>query len=108
MTMNEVLMVAGMAIATFAIRYTMFAASSRIALAPWVLNALRYVPPVVLTAIVVPEVLLNDGALHLSLLNARLVGAIAAGVVGGLTQNLLLTIVLGMAVFFGWQGILSL
>ena len=61
----------------------------------------------VLTAIVVPEVLLSEGALHLSYLNARLAGAIAAGIVGGLTQNLLLTIVSGMVVFFSWQGLLN-
>ena len=106
--MNEVLMIMGMAIATFTIRYTMFGASSRITLSPALLNALRYVPPVVLTAIVVPEVLLSDGVLDLSYLNARLVGAIVAGVVCAMTRNLLFTIVLGMAAFFSWQGILSL
>lgn len=100
--MNEVLMLMGMAIATFTIRYVMFGASSRLTLSPALLNALRYVPPVVLTAIVVPEVVLQQGALHLGPDNPRLVGAIAAAFVGGLTQNLLLTIVVGMAVFFGW------
>lgn len=64
-------------------------------------------PPAVLTAIVVPEVLLSDGALHVSYMNARLVGAIAAIVVSRLTQNLLLTIVLGMATFFIWQGMVA-
>lgn len=106
--MTEVLMIAGMAIATFSIRYVMFGASSRIKLSPALLNTLRYVPPVVLTAIVAPEVLLSEGSLHLSYLNARLVGAIAAGIVCGLTRNLLLTIVLGMLTFFGWQGLLTI
>ena len=105
--MNEILIIAGMAVATFSIRYTMFGASSRITLSPALLNMLRYVPPVVLTAIVVPEVLLNDGSLHLSYLNARFMGAIAAIIIGKTTQNLLLTIVLGMLTFFGWQGILT-
>lgn len=105
--MNEVFLISGMAIATFSIRYVMFGVSSRIVLPPALLNSLRYVPPVVLTAIVVPEVLLSDGALSISYLNARLVGAITAAVVGSLTQNLLLTIVLGMVTFFGWQGLLS-
>ncbi len=108
MAMNEVLMISGMAIATFSIRYVMFGASSRIPLSPELISALRYVPPVVLTAIVAPEVLLRDGAIHFSYLNGRLVGAIAAGIVGGMTKNLLLTIVLGMAVFLGWQGLLNL
>ncbi|MEL6814965.1 MAG: AzlD domain-containing protein, partial [Cyanobacteria bacterium J06598_3] len=76
--MNEPLLIVGMMIATFSIRYLMFGASSRIVLPPALLNALRYVPPVVLTAIVVPEVLLNEGSLSVGHLNARLVGAIAA------------------------------
>ncbi|EDX85868.1 Branched-chain amino acid transport protein (AzlD) [Synechococcus sp. PCC 7335] len=106
--MNEVLIVGGMAIATFAIRYIMFGASSRIVLSPTLLNALRYVPPVVLTAIVVPEVLLNEGSLAVGYENARLVGASTAILVSLLTKNLLLTIVLGMATFFCWQTLLGL
>lgn len=106
--MNEFLLIFGMMIATFSIRYLMFGASSRIVLPPALLNALRYVPPVVLTAIVVPEVLLSEGSLSIGYLNARLVGAIAAILVSSATQNLLLTIVIGMATFFGWQGLLTL
>ncbi|MGC1310519.1 MAG: AzlD domain-containing protein [Phormidesmis sp.] len=106
--MNEVLLILGMAIATFSIRYLMFGASSRIKLSPALLNALRYVPPVVLTAIVVPEVLLSDGTLQVSYLNARLVGAIAAILVSATTRNLLLTIVIGMGAFFGWQALVTL
>ena len=105
--MNEVLIISGMAIATFTIRYLMFAASRRITFSPTLLSALRYVPPVVLTAIVVPEVLLHEGSLQVSYLNARLVGAIAAIIISSLTQNLLLTIVLGMIIFFSWQGLLT-
>ncbi|MGB3297463.1 MAG: AzlD domain-containing protein [Phormidesmis sp.] len=105
--MNEVLTIGGMAMLTFAIRYLMFGASSRITLSPALLNALRYLPPVILTAIVVPEVLLSEGTLEVSYLNARLVGAIAAIIVSSLTQNLLLTIVLGMAAFFGWQSFIA-
>ncbi|MEM8504961.1 MAG: AzlD domain-containing protein [Cyanobacteria bacterium P01_D01_bin.1] len=106
--MNEVLIIGGMAIATFAIRYLMFGASSRIVLSPTLLKALRYVPPVVLTAIVVPEVLLSGGSLAIGYENARLIGAIVAVLVSMLTKNLLLTIVLGMATFFGWQALLGL
>ena len=103
--MNEGLLILGMAITTFSIRYVMFGASSRIQLSPGLLNALRYVPPVVLSAIVVPEVMLNDGVLSVSFLNARLVGAIVAILISYFTRNLLLTIVIGMSVFFGWQSL---
>ena len=39
--------------------------------------------------------------------NARLIGVIAAIAVGWFTQNLLLTIVVGMLVYFGWQELLA-
>ena len=103
--MNEGLLIFGMMLATFSVRYVMFGASSRIKLSPALLNALRYVPPVVLSAIVVPEVLLSDGVLSVGVMNARLVGAIAAITVSYLTRNLLLTIIIGMVVFFGWQAL---
>ena len=103
--MNEGLLIVGMMLATFSVRYVMFGASSRIKLSPALLNALRYVPPVVLSAIVVPEVLLSDGVLSVGVMNARLVGAIAAITVSYLTRNLLLTIIIGMVVFFGWQAL---
>ena len=106
--MNEVLMIGGMAIATFSIRYIMFGASSRITLSPALLNALKYVPPVVLTAIVVPEILLTDGSLALGLANARIVGAIAAILISATTKNLLLTIVLGMVTFFCWPVLIAI
>jgi branched-subunit amino acid transport protein len=97
-----------MAIATFTIRYAIFGASNRFTLSPAWRNTLRYVPPVVLTAIVVPEVLMGDGGLDVSVMNARLVGAIAAVIIAATTRNLLLTISLGMAVFFGWNECLGL
>ena len=102
--MNEFLLILGMMLVTFSVRYVMFGASSRIKLSPAFLRALRYVPPVVLSAIVLPEGLLRDGALSVGVMNARLMGAIAAIVISYTTRNLLLTIVVGMAVFFGWQG----
>jgi branched-subunit amino acid transport protein len=105
--MDEVLMITGMAIATFVIRYAMFGASDRLTLSPALLNALKYVPPVVLTAIVVPEVLLSDGVVQVSYLNARLVGAIAAILVAWRTKNLLWTIVLGMTTFLLWKSAIA-
>lgn len=101
--MNEFLLIAGMMVVTFAVRYPVLAMSGRIQLAPWFLRLLRYVPPTVLTAIVVPAVLMPDHQLWLDHTNARLIGAIAAILVGFWRQNLLLTIVVGMAVFFIWQ-----
>ena len=102
--MNEFLLIAGMAVVTFGIRYSMFAVAGRIEFPAGLVNALKYVPPAVLTAIVVPAVLMPGGeGINLSYTNAYLVGALVAGVIGWASKNLLLTIVVGMAVFLGWQ-----
>jgi branched-subunit amino acid transport protein len=45
-------------------------ASSRSPLSPASVNALRSVPPVVLSIIMVPKVLIMDGTLHISTMNA--------------------------------------
>jgi branched-subunit amino acid transport protein len=104
----EMLLIAGMALVTFGIRYGMFALSQRLELPAALVKALRYVPPVVLTAIVVPAVLIPDGQhLQLTPLNARLIGAITAFLVGWFSRNLLLTIVVGMAVFLLWQTLVT-
>lgn len=107
--MNEVYLIVGMALVTFAIRYSMFLVAGRFEFPAGLVNALRYVPPAVLTAIIVPAVLIPTGeGVNLSYTNAYLVGALAAFGISWFSQNLLLTIVLGMAAFWGWQGLLTL
>ena len=107
--MNEALLIGGMAIVTFLIRYPVLAFSGRLKLSPQFVQVLGYVPPAVLTAIIVPSVLMpTANAIDLSLTNARLVGAIVAVAIGFWRQNLLLTIGGGMLAFFGWQGLLAL
>lgn len=101
--MNEFWLIFGMATITLLIRYPVLAMSGRMQLSPRFLQLLRYVPPTVLTAIVVPAVLMPNQTLWIDPTNARLIGAIAAITVGFWRKNLLLTIVVGMVVFFLWQ-----
>jgi branched-subunit amino acid transport protein len=103
MTGFEVLLVAGMMVVTFGVRYPVLALVSKLSLPPVVLNALKFIPPAVLTAIIAPAVLTPAGTLDLSLANAYLVAAAAAGLIAWRSKNLLLTIVLGMAIFLGWR-----
>ncbi|PSB11732.1 branched-chain amino acid transport [filamentous cyanobacterium CCP1] len=106
--MNEFILILGMALVTFLIRYPIIGMSGRIKLSPQFLQLLSYVPPAVLTAIVVPAVLIPTGdQILLDYTNARLIGAIAAILVGVWRKNLLLTIVVGMVAFFAWQWLLS-
>ncbi|MEO0539253.1 MAG: AzlD domain-containing protein [Cyanobacteria bacterium P01_A01_bin.105] len=105
---EELILVLGMAAVTFGIRYVLIALSGRIDLSPKLTQALRFVPPAVLTAIVVPAVLFPEGALWVGADNGRLVGAIATTVIAAWHKNLLLTIVVGMAFFLSYQALWSL
>ncbi len=99
--MNMLLLVAGMTAITFGIRYAMFAASGRFVFPQAFSRVLHYVPPAVLSAIILPTVLMPDGkTLDLSPTSPHLIGAVVAVIVGRLTGKLLLVIVAGMAAFW--------
>jgi branched-subunit amino acid transport protein len=55
----------------------------------------------------VPAVLLPEGKLALGWNNAPLVAGIVAVLVSWRTRNLLLTILVGMAVFLAWRVVFS-
>ena len=74
---------------------------------PQVKQALRFVPPAVLTAIIFPELLLPGGQLDISLGNARLLAGAAAILVAWRTRNAVLTIVVGMLVLWVLQWFLA-
>jgi len=98
------LTIIGMAIITVLIKATIFILGERLAFAPVVRQALDFVPVTVLTAIIVPLVLAPHGAgLEFSWHNPQLVAALAAILVCAITRHQLLTIGLGLGVFFGWQ-----
>jgi len=102
--MQTFYMIAGMALVTFGLRYLLLPLSGRLKLSATIRRALGYVPPVVLTAIIVPAVLIPDGnRLQLNLANAYLAGALITALIGKLCKNLLVTILGGMAAFAVWQ-----
>jgi branched-subunit amino acid transport protein len=106
--MNEVLLIAGMALVTFGVRYPVLALFGKIPLPMSVLRALRYVPSAVLTAIIVPAILLPDGtALQIGPNNPYLVAGIAAMLVAWRTKTLLPTIVVGMATLWIWRALIG-
>lgn len=102
--MSELLLIAGMSLATMATRIPVLLWFSRRKMPPAILRALRYVPPAVLAAIIAPAVLMPDGELAIGLDNAAIIGSLVAIVVSWRTRNLLLTIVVGMAVYFIWRA----
>ncbi len=101
MTATEGLMIAGMAAVTFGVRYLLFALADRIRMRPGIEASLKFIPPAVLTAIILPAVLLPQGQWHFSFSNPYLVAALATTAAGICTRHLLATIAIGLAVFFG-------
>lgn len=107
MTQTEIVMLLGMALVTFGVRYPVLALVSRIHLPDPIMSALKFVPPAVLSAIILPEVVMPDGSLALSIDNANLVASIVAILIAWRTKNLLLTIVLGMLAMWGWRWMIT-
>ncbi|MCC8395006.1 AzlD domain-containing protein [Paraburkholderia sp. MMS20-SJTR3] len=102
--MNYVVLILGMAAITWLIRAAVFVLGDRLVFPPLVRTALGFVPVTVLTAIIVPMAVSPHGAgAELTWRNPQLVGALAAVVVSALTRRPLLTIAVGLIVFFGWQ-----
>lgn len=93
-------LILGMAAITFLMRYSLFAWPN-LRFPPLVRQGLHYVPTAVLTAIVVPGMLLPDGAhWQLSLDNAYLLAGIMSIGIAAISRNLLATIGGGLLVFF--------
>ena len=104
MSQFEAVLLLGMGVITFAIRYTLFAVGHRVRFSPLVQQALGYVPVAVLTAIIVPAVVMPAGnSLQLTLDNAYLVGGVVAVLIAAFSRNLVLTIFGSMLVFFLWR-----
>ena len=97
--MNEAILIGGMFLVTFSVRYVLFAMAGKVHFPAWLSTALGFVPPTVLTAIIVPAVLIPQGDLWISPLNPWLLASSIAALVSFLTKNLLATIVVGMIAF---------
>jgi len=105
--MNEVLLILGMMLVTFGVRYPMLAIVGRLQLPPLLVRALSYVPVAVLTAIIVPEVMMPDDTINIGMDNAYLVAGLLAVIVSWRTKNLLATIVIGMGGFLLWRAVIG-
>jgi branched-subunit amino acid transport protein len=107
MPVQEVLLILGMTLVTFGVRYVPLALVGRFRLPGALLDALKYVPPAVLTAIIVPSVFMPDGErFQLGIDNAYWVAALAAAVVAAWSKRTALTVAVGMAALWLWQWLL--
>jgi branched-subunit amino acid transport protein len=61
MSASDWFLVLGMALVTFGARYPVLALVSRINLPPTIQEALKFIPPAVLAAIIAPAIFIPDG-----------------------------------------------
>jgi branched-subunit amino acid transport protein len=83
---------------TFGMRFIFIYLLGRFEFPETLRRALQFVPPAVLSAIVVPELLVRSGQIDLSPSNFRLLAGAVAVLVAWRTKNTLLTILGGMLV----------
>ena len=92
---------------TFATRLSFIALLGRVETPPLLARALRFVPPAVLSAIILPELIVRDGAVDLAPGNPRLVAGAVAAAIAWWTRSVPLTILVGMASLWLLQHFVS-
>lgn len=106
--MKEFYLLIGMFAVTFGVRYPVLAIVSKIQLSEIIIQALKYVPPAVLMAIIAPAILIPAGnGIELNFYNAPLIASIIAALVAWRTKNLLVTIITGMGILWVLRWLLS-
>ncbi|MBX3055807.1 MAG: AzlD domain-containing protein [Anaerolineae bacterium] len=94
------LTIIGMGVITYGIRLAPVLLLERLELSPAVRQALKFVPVAVLSAIILPELIMPTGGVDVSLANGRLLAGLLAIFVAWRTKNVLWTIVVGMVVLW--------
>jgi branched-subunit amino acid transport protein len=97
----------GMAVLTFLLRFSFIALLDKIALPPVVVRGLQYVPAAVFSALVAPALLYDSATGSVALWNPRLLAGLVAAVVAWRTRNILLTITVGMLVLWLVQWVMQ-
>ena len=81
---------------TYAMRLSFICIAGRVRFPEVVLQALKYVPPAVLAAIIMPGLFMPSGRLDISLDNHYLLAGVVAAVAGWFTRNTLVTLLAGV------------
>ena len=99
------LTILGAGAVTFALRLSFIALLGRLQIPPTLGRALRFVPAAVLTAVVIPLLFYENGALEVSLGNARLLAGLVAALIAWRSRSVPLTLGGGMATLWALQAI---
>ena len=95
----RILVILGLALVTVLARGFFLLSDRPWTLPHWAQRALQYAPIAALSAVVLPEVVTNHGVLVSTMQDARLFAALAGALAYYWRKDVLLTIVVGMAVY---------
>jgi branched-subunit amino acid transport protein len=95
----------GGGVGTFALRLSFIALLGRVEVPLFCRRVLRFVPAAVPTAFVIPLLFYENGALHVSIVNERLLARLIAAIIGWRTRSILFTLGGGMATLHTLQAI---
>jgi len=84
---------------TYGIRLSFILTLEHIKIPGWFSRGLRYVPPAVLSAIIVPELANWNGGINLTIYNPQIIAGIVAVLVAWRSRNVVLTLAAGLACF---------
>lgn len=90
----------GMGVITFLLRFLIIALSQRWTVPPRLEHALRYVSVAVLSALIIPDMLIRNQRIDLVWGNERLWGGLVALLIAYKTKSVLWTLFAGMAIFW--------
>ena len=99
-------MIVGTALVTFLLRFSFLGTVNPHAMPERFRAALRFVPPAVLAAIVVPQVLIREEAIQLGPDNPRLLAALVAIAIAWFSKSVVWTLAGGMIVLWTAQWLL--
>ena len=100
-TLEGWLAIIGLAIGTFAIRYSFIGLLAGKKLPPRFERALQLAVPSIFAALVVPLILLNAGEFNLNVRWPHIVAAVVTGIYAWWRGGMLLSLVIGMATLHG-------
>ena len=103
--MSDWIIILGMGLITHSQRLSMIVGSGRLAINDPLRRALRFAPAAVLSAIILPEMLQPGGSLDISIGNERMLAGLVAIIVAWRTQNMILTVAVGLIVLWILQAI---
>jgi len=106
MRSNILFIILSMALVTYLTRFGSLALFRFTGIPVWLHGWLKHVPVAILTALIVPALLLPKGTLDISLSNPYLMAGIAAAAAAYKTRHIIPTLGLGMLVMLGYKHLM--